>query len=72
MSKTFGMSENLERAAEALGHEFEANLRKLFLQAAPKCEHTFSGWRNFNDNSGGEQFCSKCGMGAMSYSMWND
>lgn len=31
------------------------------------CEHDFTGWREFDDGSGGEQVCSKCGMGAMSY-----
>lgn len=65
------MTDALERAVETLGPEFEGNLRKLFLHATPKCEHTFGGWRNFDDNRGGEQFCSKCGMGAMSYDMWN-
>lgn len=69
MSKTFGMSENLERAVEALGPEFEDNLRKLFLHAALICEHSFQGWREFDDGNGGERFCSKCGLGAMSYDL---
>ena len=33
------------------------------------CEHEFSGWRDFDDNSGGEQFCQRCGEGAMAHSM---
>jgi hypothetical protein len=33
------------------------------------CEHIFGGWREFEDGRGGEQFCTKCGMGAMSHSM---
>jgi len=70
MSETFGMSKNLEEASKALGPEFEAALRKLFLHAKPKCEHTFGGWRAFEDGNGGEQFCSKCGLGAMAHSMW--
>lgn len=33
------------------------------------CEHEFAGWRAFEDGNGGEQVCSKCGMGAMGHSM---
>lgn len=33
------------------------------------CEHEFGGWREFEDGSGGEQFCPKCGTGSMSHSM---
>ena len=36
------------------------------------CEHEFSGWREFEcdgGGGGGEQFCQKCGAGAMGHSM---
>lgn len=33
------------------------------------CEHTFSGWREFEDGLGGEQVCELCGLGAMSHSL---
>ncbi len=33
------------------------------------CEHDWGGWREFPDGNGGEQFCSRCGMGAMSHGM---
>lgn len=33
------------------------------------CEHDFQGWREFEDGRGGEQVCSRCGLGAMSHSM---
>jgi len=37
------------------------------------CEHEFSGWREILDDDeqpcGGEQFCQRCGMGAMSHDM---
>ena len=33
------------------------------------CEHDFSGWREFEDGSGGEQVCQRCGLGAMSHSV---
>jgi hypothetical protein len=33
------------------------------------CEHQFDGWREFEDGLGGEQFCQRCGMGAMPHSM---
>lgn len=35
----------------------------------PACFHDFSGWRNFEDGSGGEMACSKCGMGAMAFTL---
>ena len=31
------------------------------------CKHDFQGWREFE--GGGEQVCTKCGMGAMDYSL---
>lgn len=33
------------------------------------CEHDFKGWRPFEDGTGGETVCSKCGMGAMHHSL---
>lgn len=33
------------------------------------CEHQFSGWREFDDGCGGEQFCQLCGEGAKAHSM---
>ncbi len=39
---------------------------------APPCKHEFGGWRDFEDGSGGEQFCQKCGLGAMAHSMWSE
>lgn len=33
------------------------------------CEHEFAGWRDFEDGSGGETVCQKCGMGCMSHDM---
>jgi hypothetical protein len=38
-------------------------------EPTPPCDHDFQGWRNFEDGSGGETFCSKCGLGAMGYSL---
>lgn len=34
------------------------------------CEHDWSGWHNFEDGSGGEAVCAKCGLGAM-YNIWD-
>jgi hypothetical protein len=45
---------------------------ELFFHATPKpdaCTHDFKGWREFADGNGGEAVCTKCGIGAMSYSM---
>ncbi len=33
------------------------------------CEHRFEGWRDFEDDNGGERVCSLCGMGAMSHDL---
>lgn len=32
-------------------------------------EHDFKGWREFVDGRGGETVCTKCGMGAMAWSL---
>jgi hypothetical protein len=38
-----------------------------------ECDHDFQGWRDHKDEqgraNGGEQVCTKCGMGAMTYSL---
>ena len=48
----------------------EQGLGATFIQCGgADCEHEFSGWREFDDGLGGEQFCSKCGTGAMQWSM---
>lgn len=43
--------------------------RELFVHVAPKCDHDFQGWREFADGNGGETVCTKCGMGAMQWSL---
>lgn len=43
-----------------------------FFHALPKtelCDHDFQGWYEFMDGSGGEQVCTKCGIGAMAHSL---
>lgn len=35
----------------------------------PACEHDSQGWREFDDDLGGETVCTKCGMGAMAYTL---
>jgi hypothetical protein len=45
---------------------------ELFVHLKPNphtCDHDFQGWRQFADSNGGEQVCTKCGMGAMSFSL---
>lgn len=47
-------------------------LDKIFVHATPKpdlCKHDFQGWRDFEDGNGGEQVCTKCGMGAMAHTL---
>lgn len=33
------------------------------------CDHDFDGFRAFADGNGGEQVCTKCGMGAMAHTL---
>ena len=35
----------------------------------PPCDPDFQGWREFDDGLGGETVCTKCGMGAMAYTL---
>lgn len=63
-------AEATERGSDDLDRAIER--AKIFIHATPKCSHEWGGWREFDDGNGGETFCQKCGMGAMSYSMWND
>jgi len=49
---------------------------EIFIKLSCKpdaCKHDFTGWRDLCDDegrvAGGEQVCSKCGMGAMHYSL---
>lgn len=44
----------------------------LFIHISPSpdaCKHDFQGWREFEDGLGGETVCTKCGMGAVTYSL---
>lgn len=48
----------------------------LLVHSTPKpdaCAHDFKGWQDTHDEDGnicgGEQVCTKCGMGAMTYSL---
>ncbi len=47
-------------------------MEKIFIHATPKadaCKHDFQGWREFDDGRGGEQVCTKCGIGAMAHTL---
>lgn len=55
-----------------MADDSECDMSGIFFHLSPKpdsCDHDFKGWRAFEDNSGGEQVCTKCGMGAMHYSL---
>lgn len=52
--------------------ELEKRAGGNFFHASPKadaCDHNFRGWRGFEDGNGGEQVCTKCGVGAMTSSL---
>ena len=65
--------ETVKAIMDMVGHEQERpDLSKVFIHAKPKpdaCKHDFQGWREFDDGRGGEQVCTKCGIGAMSYTL---
>jgi len=49
---------------------------KLLIHVTPKpemcddgAEHDFQGWRDFPNGNGGEQVCTKCGLGAMAHTL---
>jgi hypothetical protein len=52
--------------------EMQAKIAEACAKLPPPCEHEFGGWRDFEDRNGGEQFCQKCGLGALAHSMWSD
>ena len=65
------LESDIDRLARELHEKGEAAERTYFHQTpSPNaCEHDFQGWRELEDGSGGEQVCTKCGIGAMTYSI---
>jgi len=64
----------LDRALEAFSSRvsFENQPEEVFFHATPKpdaCVHDFEGWRPFEGGNGGEQVCTKCGIGAMAHTL---
>ena len=45
------------------------SLEGAFVHMTPICDHDFQGWREIDGGRGGETVCTKCGMGAMSWSL---
>ena len=44
----------------------------LFMHTMPRsgaCDHDFQGWREIDAGRGGEQVCTKCGIGAMEHTL---
>ena len=65
------MTDQAPNVTQAMTPEVLDALWKRCANLPPACEHEFGGWRDFDDGSGGEQFCQKCGIGAMNWSMWH-
>jgi hypothetical protein len=42
---------------------------RAYCDAMDRGDHDFRGYRAFEDGRGGEQVCTKCGMGAMEHSL---
>ena len=49
--------------------DWDAKIAEAIAAMGPPCEHEFGGWREFEDGRGGEQFCQKCGYGAMAWTL---
>jgi hypothetical protein len=60
---------NKQSKRSFLTPELEARIAEHIANLPPPCEHEFGGWRNFEDGSGGEQVCQKCGMGFEAWAM---
>lgn len=54
---------------DKMSHNFNDNSCYCACADGGPCEHNFQGWREFPEGNGGETFCQRCGMGAMSHSM---
>jgi len=50
-------------------HNFDFNACYCACSTGGPCEHDFQGWRLFENHSGGEAVCKRCGMGAMSHTL---
>jgi len=69
-----GSSDTVKNFLEATGQAEKAPdwMKEIFVHASPKpsaCKHDFQGWRQFDDGNGGEQVCTKCGIGAMAHTL---
>lgn len=61
-----------KRDGDPVKEEIEDEDKPIFIHTTPKpdvCQHDFQGWREFSDGRGGEQVCTKCGMGAMAHTL---
>lgn len=59
----------------AAGDYARTRASRPFLHVIPgdnACNHEFDGWREFEGGCGGEQVCTKCGMGAAQHSLRQD
>lgn len=59
----------ISKVANGLMDEWDKLIADRLANLPLPCEHDFGGWRQFEDGRGGEQFCQKCGYGAMAWSM---
>lgn len=60
-----------EPRCEQMGCPFDQTIEPM-AHVTPNpdtCGHDFQGWRPFPDGNGGEQVCTKCGIGAMEYTL---
>jgi hypothetical protein len=69
------MSDNYhDFITKELDKNFVDNFKKIFIHKTPKdtCDHDFQGcypYNGENGSHGGEAICTKCGLGAIAYSL---
>lgn len=65
-----------DRAEIAVGGKIvrtaTGTLTLIQCERVPDCQHDFQGWREFDDGLGGETVCTKCGLGAMAFTLSMD
>ena len=63
------MTEDRTRVAEGETVKVTVGESDVFIHVTPACDHDFRGWREIDGGRGGERYCSKCGIGAMAWSL---
>lgn len=55
--------------ADCPGREVFVHMKRDIAKCFGGQDHEFTGWRDFDDGTGGEQVCQRCGVGAMAWTL---